>query len=296
MQRVGFIGLGAMGTPMAWNLHKAGCLAGVYNRTTAAAQPFREVGIAHHATPAALAAQADVVIIMVADPAALHEVMSSRDGVAAGLRPGGYVINMSTVSPEATRQAAAAVTARGGRFVDAPVSGTVKPAQDGTLVILAGGERTDIEDVTPILKTLGKEVIYCGPTGQGTHMKLVLNLLLGGMMALLAEAITLGRQLGLETEDILKAIASGPLNAPLYQLKGKMMLEGRYARQFPIDLMFKDLSLVLETAGHARVPLPATAAVREAFNAARGIGQGDSDIAAVILALEYITGEPERES
>ena len=296
MQRVGFIGLGAMGTPMAWNLHKAGYLACVYNRTAAAAQPFREAGITQHATPAALAAQTDAVIIMVTDPTALHEVVSGRDGVVAGLRPGGHVINMSTVSPEATRQAAAAVTARGGRFVDAPVSGTVKPAQDGTLVILAGGERADIEAVTPILKTLGKEVIYCGPAGQGTHMKLVLNLLLGGMMALLAEAITLGRQLGLETEDILKAIASGPLNAPLYQIKGKMMLEGRYARQFPIDLMFKDLNLVLETAGHARVPLPATAAVREAFNAARGIGQGDSDIAAVILALEYITGEPERES
>lgn len=290
MQSIGFIGLGNMGAPMAWNIHKAGYRLSVYNRTAARAQPFRGAGVAAAATPAALAADADVVVVMVTDPAALHGVIAGKDGVVDGLKSGATVINMSTVSPDASLEAARIVAEHGGRFVDAPVSGTVKPAEEGTLVVLAGGAREDVEAVTPLLETMGKDVVYCGDVGSATRMKLVLNLLLGGMMELLAEALALGRGFGLDGAAILKSVAAGPLGAPLYAMKGEAMLAGRFAKQFPVELMFKDLDLVLQAAGKLAVPLPATAAVRERFNAARALGHGDEDMAAVIQVFNKLSG------
>jgi len=284
MQSIGFVGLGAMGAPMAWNIHKAGHVLSVYNRSLQRASPFAEAGLTVHDSPAALAAGADAVVIMVTDPGALHAVLHGSEGLLAGLRPGALVINMSTVSPDAAAAAHEAVAAAGGRFVDAPVSGTVKPAQDGTLVVLAGGTRADVEAATPLLQCMGKTVIYCGEAAAGTRMKLVLNLMLGGMMAMLGEGLTLGQAMGLDAADIMTALGSGPMNAPLYQLKAPMMLEQRFAKQFPVDLMFKDLNLVLEAAGQLRVPLTATAGVRELFATARALGYGDADMAAVVQA------------
>ncbi|MEJ2343929.1 MAG: NAD(P)-dependent oxidoreductase [Gammaproteobacteria bacterium] len=290
MQSIGFIGLGNMGAPMAWNIHKAGYRLSVYNRTPARAQPFRDAGMEVAATPAALAADADVVVIMVTDPAALHGVIAGTDGVVDGLKAGTTVINMSTVSPDASLEAAGIVQEHGGRFVDAPVSGTVKPAEEGTLVVLAGGAREDLEAVAPLLETMGRQVVYCGGIGDATRMKLVLNLLLGGMMELLAEALALGKGFGLDGAAILNAVAAGPLGAPLYAMKGEAMLAGRFASQFPVELMFKDMNLVLQAAGQLAVPLPATAAVRESFNAARALGYGDEDMAAVIQVFNKLSG------
>ena len=197
MQSIGFVGLGAMGASMAWNIHKAGHALSVYNRSPQRAAPFAEAGLTVHDSPAALAAGADAVVIMVTDPGALHAVLHGSEGLLAGLRPGAVVINMSTVSPDATAAAHAAVSAAGGRFVDAPVSGTVKPAEDGTLVVLAGGAPADVDAVLPVLECMGKTVIRCGEVGTGTRMKLVLNLMLGGMMAMLGEGLALGQAMGL---------------------------------------------------------------------------------------------------
>jgi 3-hydroxyisobutyrate dehydrogenase-like beta-hydroxyacid dehydrogenase len=290
MQSVGFIGLGNMGAPMAWNIHKAGYRLAVYNRTAERAQPFDDAAIAVAATPAALAGEVDVVVVMVTDPAALHAVIAGTDGVVNGLKPGATVINMSTVSPDASVEVASVVEEHGGRFVDAPVSGTVKPAEQGTLVVLAGGAREDVEAVTPLLETMGRQVVYCGGIGDATRMKLVLNLLLGGMMELLAEALALGKGFGLDGAAILKAVAAGPLGAPLYAMKGEAMLAGRFAKQFPVELMFKDLNLVLQAAGQLAVPLPVTAVSRESFNAARALGYGDEDMAAVIQVFDKLHG------
>lgn len=290
MQAVGFIGLGSMGAPMAWNLHKAGMALAVYNRSDARSQPFAEAGVEVCSTPAALAARSDVIVIMVSDPAALHAVIDGPDGVLAGLRPSATVINMSTVSPDATAAVAAAVAAKGGRFVDAPVSGTVKPAQDGTLVILAAGEREHVDAVTPLFQAMGKGVVYCGAVGQATHLKLVINLILAGMMELLGEGLTLAQGFGLQPERLLEALGAGPLAAPIFQMKGQAMLAGEFAKQFPVDLMFKDLNLVLQAAGDVQVALPATAAVREVFGAARALGHGDHDMAAVIQGLRHMAG------
>jgi 3-hydroxyisobutyrate dehydrogenase-like beta-hydroxyacid dehydrogenase len=292
MDKVGFIGLGAMGGAMARNIHKQGYPLGVYNRSAARSKPFRDEGATVFDSPAALTAASDVVIIMVTDPAALAEVVTTEAGILAGLQQktanSTLIINMSTVSPQATLSTTAQVRTAGGRFVDAPVSGTIKPAQDGSLVILAAGEDADITAAEPILKTMGKTIVRCGANGQATRMKLVLNLMLGGMMQCLAEGLSLADSQGLAGTAVLDALSSGPLGAGLYQMKGNMMLGDDFGKQFPVDLMFKDLNLVLETAGHARLALPMTAAVRESFSAARGLGYGDEDMAAVIKVLRNL--------
>jgi len=294
MKKVGFIGLGAMGGAMARNIRKGGFTLGVYNRNPARSQPFHDEGVHVYTSPAEAALSCDAVIIMVTDPSALASVLDGDNGILAGLRQqhnhATLIINMSTVSPEATLAAAARVSEAGGRFIDAPVSGTVKPAQDGTLIILAAGEPADIDSAEPLLKTMGNAVVRCGATGQATRMKLVLNLMLAGMMQCLAEGLSLAEAQGVEGTAVLAAISGGPLGAGLYQMKGGMMLGDDFSKQFPVDLMFKDLNLVLETAGHARVPLPMTAAVRETFSAARGLGYGNEDMAAVIKVLRQLRG------
>lgn len=281
MERVGFIGLGAMGTPMAWNIHRGGYELSVFNRTASRAAPFRERGISVADSPADLARHADIVVIMVTGPGDLLEVLEGESGVLSGLGKGMTVINMSTVSREATTRAAHQVRGTGARFVDAPVSGTVKPAENAELVVLAGGESEDIDLVEPLLLSMGKQVIRCGDIGQGTDMKLVINLMLGGMMALLAEGLAVSEVLGLAGERVLEALDNGALAALMYQVKGQAIREGRFEKQFPVDLVFKDLNLVLEAAGRRGQPLHATAAVRELYSAAHGAGLGDEDLAAV---------------
>ena len=288
-QRVGFVGLGAMGAPMAWNIHGGGFELGVFNRSPERARPFRDQGITAFSSPALLAAESDVIVVMVTDDAALQTVLSSDAGILAGAGRGKTVINMSTVSPDTTRWAAEEVFAVGARFVDAPVSGTVKPAEEGTLAVLAGGAAEDVEAVRPVLEAMGRAVVHCGDIPQGTHMKLVVNLMLGNLMQTLAEGLTLGRALDLNPETILGAVDGGPLGAPLFQIKGKALLSGDPPRQFPVDLLFKDLNLVQDTAGKVRVPLPQTAATRENVSAARALGLGDEDMAAVIRVLERLT-------
>lgn len=291
MKNVGFIGLGAMGAAMARNVNKGGYTLGVYNRTRSRCQPFEAEGNSVYANPAEAVAANDAVIIMVTDPAALHAVLEDETGILAGLREkptdGTLIINMSTVSPDATLDAANRIRAAGGRFVDAPVSGTVKPAEDGTLIVLAAGDDQDLDAAEPLLKTMGKAVVRCGASGQATRMKLVLNLILAGMMQSLAEGLSLAASQGLDGNAVLNALSGGPLGAGLYQMKGGMMLGKEFPKQFPVDLMFKDLNLVLETAGQSRLPLPMTAAIRETFNAARGLGYGDEDMAAVIKVLRH---------
>lgn len=289
MQTVGFIGLGAMGAPMAWNLHQAGYPLGVYNRSPARTRPFAEAGITVHKTPRALAAASEVVIVMVSDPGALRRVLFDGEGLLKGLVPGSYVINRSTVDHGTTLEAAKSVAAHGGRFVDAPVSGTVKPAEEGRLTILAGAASEDLRAVEALLRCMARDIVHCGGAGQGTRMKLVVNLMLGGMTALLAEALTLAEAFELRAEDLLEAVAKGPMNAPLYQAKGRMMTAGRFPRQFPVELMFKDLNLLLAEAGNAGVPLPTTAAVRELFSAARALDLGGQDMAAVVRVLERLS-------
>ncbi len=291
MEKIGFLGLGAMGIPMARNIRQGGYPLAVYNRTAERAQPLLAEGVELCATPRELAGRSEVVVIMVTGPDDLLAVVGGSDGVAAGLTKGKVVINMSTVSPCAVEAAAGLVRASGAEFVDAPVSGSVKPAEQAALVILAGADSTVLKRVTPLLRTMGREVVHCGGVGAGTGMKLVLNLMLGNMMQTLAEGMNMGRGFGLDPNAVLYALAGGAMAAPMYQVKGKAIVEGNFVRQFPLHLMFKDLNLVLEAAGRLHIPLPQTAATRECFNGAMARGLRDEDMAAVVKVLEGLTGK-----
>ena len=290
MKKIGFIGLGTMGMPMALNIAKAGYPLSVWNRSAEKTESLRQQGIEVCATPAALAAGCDSIIVMVFGPEALQDVLQGGQGICAGLRPGTVVINMSTVSRAATLAAAEAVQGRGGLFLDAPVAGSKKPAQDAALTILAGGERALVDRVTPLLKTMGKVIIYCGPSGQGTAMKLFINLFLGVLMQALAEGLCMGAKMGLARADMLATIENSAVCCPLFRVKGAAIDQGDFSKNFSVDLVFKDLNLLLAEAEKLGMPLPVTAAAREAFAAARTMGLGGEDMAAVIKVLENAAG------
>jgi len=289
-KKVGFIGLGTMGAPMARNIKKAGYDLRVYNRSVEKTKPFHDENIPVHQTAKELAADSEIIILMVTGPTAVKDLLLQEDGVLNGMEPGTIVINMSTISNEATLGAADLVESHDGLFLDVPVSGTKKPAEDGTLVILAGGEESLVQEMTPLLNTMGKEVIYCGKTGQATNMKLMINLLLGSMMQGFAEALTFGKKVGLNIDNMLKTIESGGLHAPFYSAKGAAIRSDNFTKNFPVDLMLKDLNLVLDAGGKNGVALPQSASTREMFTAADAMGYGDEDMAAVIKVLEKITG------
>lgn len=289
MERIGFIGLGAMGTPMAWNVDDAGYDLGIYNRTAARMQPFTNVGIATYDSPRDLASESDVIVTMVTGPEALDEIIRGENGVVHGLTPGATVVNTSTVSRDATEEIAERVRETDGRFVDAPVLGTIGPAERGELLVLAGADGDVLTDVRPLLDVFG-DVRHVGEVGDGTSMKLTTNLLLGVLMEGFAETLVFADGQDLPLEDVLDIIQSGVLGAPLYDYKGPVVRERDFEPQFPVDLLFKDLNLVLNAAGDEEVPLPATAATREAANATRALGYGDEDMMALLKHLEAITG------
>lgn len=288
MTHVGFIGLGAMGAPMAWNLEEAGYELGVYNRTADRMDPFADAGIGTFDSPQALASESEVVVTMVTGPDALQEVVLGESGAVHGIAHGDTVVNTSTVSRPVTTNVADQVRDVGGQFVDAPVLGTVGPAEAGELLVLAGADETVLDDVRPVLEVFG-DVRHVGAVGEGTGMKLTANLLLGVMMEGFAEALAFADGQELPLEEVLEVIQNGVLGAPLFDYKGPVVRDRNFDPQFPVDLLFKDLNLVLDAGGDEAVPLPATAATREAANATRALGHGEEDMMALLKHLEDVT-------
>ncbi|MBI5165982.1 MAG: NAD(P)-dependent oxidoreductase [Magnetospirillum sp.] len=270
-----------MGRPMATNLLKAGYALTVYNRTRATAEAL---GVAIADSPAALARGADVVITMVADDASQEAVLFGPDGVAAGTRPGQTVINMGTISPILSRSVAERLDARGVAVLDAPVSGSVKPATDGTLVILVGGDAAAVAACRPIFDVLGKRTFHFGGHGQGATAKLAINMVLGTMLQALAEAVVFGEATGLDRDILLDMIAETPCAAPILTLKSQSLRRRDYPAVFPLKHMAKDVRLALAAAGG--VEIPAARTVSASFDAAERQGLGEQDVMAIIKLLE----------
>lgn len=290
MDTIGVIGLGAMGAPMARNVAAAGYSLVVYNRTRSRTVPFAEQGHDVVESPGDVAERADAIIVMVTDDEALEAVLHGPDGVLAGMTDGTILIQMSTVTPGATDAAAAAVREAGGRFVDAPVSGTVGPAEDGTLTVLAGGPDDLIAAVEGVLSAIGSPIVECGEVGDGARMKLFVNLLLGDMMSAFAEALAFGTAQGLDYREMLEVVEAGAVDSPLYSAKGDTIAAGDFEPRFPVDLQFKDLRYAVEEANELGVPLPQTAAARETFSATSGMGHGAEDMTAVVKFFETVGG------
>jgi 3-hydroxyisobutyrate dehydrogenase len=285
MTRVAFLGLGTMGAPMAANLARAFPLT-VWNRTAARAQPLVGAGATLAATPAEACVSADVVVTMLSDPAALDAVWSSA---LDGVRAGSLCIDMSTVDPAAARALADRVRARGAAFVDAPVSGSVTPATEGRLIIMAGGSDADVARARPVLEAMGR-LIHVGAVGQGMAAKLVLNGLGAHMLTGFCAMMTLGVRQGLDARTLLDVIQAGAFSSPLYAGKAPRIFAREFAPEFKLSLMLKDQELVVQTAASLGYPMPTLQAIREVLSEGVKAGFGEGDLSGLVRLFEAWAG------
>ncbi len=283
--KIGFMGLGIMGGAMAANIHRAGFPLMVYNRSADKTRKFAGLGVGVASSPKSLAHATDVIILMVTGPEAIDSLLFGPDGAAASLNDRKILINMSSVSPAYTRSLAQKLAPTGAAFVDAPVSGTKKPAEEGTLLILAGGDQEKVREVTPILEAMGKKVIYCGEAGQGSMMKMTINLLLGLMMAGFSEAVHYGLAGGLSLEAVLDVVLSGPLSCGLYQMKSQMLRDNDFPAQFPLKHMAKDAKFIIDTAYETGAPALLGHLLLPLYRLGVSRGLGDQDFAAVAKVM-----------
>jgi len=290
-QKVGFIGLGIMGQPMAANILKAGYELMVYNRTQEKAQALADAGALVASTPAELTNWADVIILMLTGPEAIDATLYGENGILSANPSSKTIINMSTVSPSYTRNLKKCLEPSETVFVDAPVGGSKIPAIEGSLIILAGGPQESVINLEPLFLSMGKKVIFCGEAGQGSAMKMTLNLLLAVMIEGLCESLNLAKQLDLDTDLVLDSILASHLGCGLFNLKSDMLKQNKYPVQFPLKHMAKDLRFVLQTADESGAAVPAGHAVFQLYRQGVGLGNGDLDFAAVKKTLEALSDQ-----
>lgn len=285
-KRIGFIGLGIMGEPMARNLMAGGFALTVYNRTAAKADGLGKAGARIASSPREVSSEAETVILMLTGPEAIEAALWGEKALLTGEGRCRTVVNMSSVAPAYTRELKAKLEKQGVLLVDAPVSGSKKPAEDAALVILAGGPEKVIAELEPLLLTMGKKVVYCGEAGSGSSMKMFINLLLCTMLSGLSEALTLGEKCGLSKETMLETVLAGPLGCGLFQMKAEMFQSGEYPTQFPFKHMYKDLNFILATAEEKGMQARIGSVLRELY--AEGMEQGlaDLDFAAIKKVVE----------
>jgi 3-hydroxyisobutyrate dehydrogenase-like beta-hydroxyacid dehydrogenase len=290
IQRVGFIGLGIMGSRQAANLRRAGFELTVYNRTRATAEAWAaEHGGTVAATPEEVAGASGVVITMVVDGDQVEEVILGDAGAASGAREGALFVDMSTISPVDTRRIGAALAQRGIRFMDAPVTGSAPKARDGTLTIMAGGAAEDFARARPLFDAMGELVVHVGDLGHGETIKLINNAVAAANTATVAQALLVAKATGVDLDALVEIMSAGSGASAMLALKAGPMREHDFAPLFKLEHMLKDVRLCLEEAQRAGVPFPAAAATREALTAAMGRGLGDQDFAAILETFEGLS-------
>lgn len=284
--RVAFLGLGIMGRAMASNLVKAGNEVTVWNRT-----PGKDVEGAKTAqTPGEAAQGAEVVWMCVADTDAVEQVLFGEGGVEQSLTPGMVVVDSSTISPSATLSFAERVRAKGGEYVDAPVTGSKIGAESGQLVFIVGAEPAVIERLQPLFSAMGKTTLRMGGTGKGQAAKIGMNLMIATMYEGFAEALVLTSKLGVESENMLQLIQSSMVRSGVVDYKAPFVLKRDFTPNFPLRLMHKDLKLMLDAARETRVKLPELETVEEVYDIAAEEGFGDRDYASTLELLEKWAG------
>jgi len=279
--KIGFVGLGIMGSRMAANLRKHGYALVVFNRTRAKAAPLLQQGATLAESPAELVAQADVIFTMLSQPEAVEQAALGPDGFINHLRANTVWVDCSTVNPSFSKLLATEAARRRVRFLDAPVTGSAPVAADGRLVFWVGGEESDVEKIRPLLLCLGTRIVHVGLNGSGSAMKLVINLLLGTSMASFAEATVLGEGLGLQRSVIFDVLAGMPQVAPFLFSKRKKMENGNYQAEFPLIWMQKDLHLASVSAYESGVALPLANLAKEVYCLAMRNGHTNDDFSAV---------------
>ncbi|XP_022998569.1 glyoxylate/succinic semialdehyde reductase 2, chloroplastic-like [Cucurbita maxima] len=284
--RVGFLGLGIMGAPMAQNLIKSGCDVTVWNRTKSKCEPLINLGAKYQSSPQEVAASCDVTFAMLADPNSALDVAFGENGAANGMAPGKGYVDVSTVDDTTSKLISARIKDTGASFLEAPVSGSKKPAEDGQLIFLTAGDKSLYETVAPFLDIMGKSRFYLGDVGNGAAMKLVVNMIMGSMMAAFSEGLLLSEKVGLDPNVVVEVVSQGAINAPMYKMKGPSMIKSQYPTAFPLKHQQKDLRLALSLAESVSQSTPIAAAANELYKVAKSHGLSDQDFSAVIEALK----------
>lgn len=289
LPRLGFIGLGTMGSRMCQRLLAAGYPLTVFNRTRSRAKPLLSQGATWASTPKELAARSDIVLSSLSNDAVVRGMYLGRDGVGEGAAPGTLCLDLSTVAPDTARQIAEVLRARDVAMLDTPVSGSVPQVESGSLVIFVGGEESARERASPLLSVLGKTTFHMGGNGMGATMKLVVNALLGSSLQSLAEAIVLGERAGLEKPRLLEVLGQTAVVAPNHRVKLENVAQEEYPVAFSLQLMHKDFGLIMALAHRLAVAMPATA-VADQMCAAEVARHHQEDMSATIELMEELAG------
>lgn len=288
--KLGFIGLGAMGRPMAKRLVEKHTLF-VYDVVEGAVEDLVQHGATACAAPALVAKVSDITLMSLPNSAIVERVVTGQEGILAGAGRGHSIIDLSSVEPKLTQRLAKIAEKTGVDYLDAPVSGGVAGAAAGTLTIMLGGKADSVSRVIPVLNLLGTKITHVGDVGAGDAVKIVNNLLLGANMAALAEALVLGRKLGLSAAIMAEIIGHGSGKSYVLDAKiEKFIMKGNFQPGFAVDLQYKDLGLALEAAKDAKMPLPMTSQAVALFEMARARGYGGEDMSAVIKIWEELQG------
>ena len=290
--RVGFAGLGSMGSRVVDRLLAAGHPVVGWNRSPGRSEPLAQKGMEVAGTPRELAEDADLVLSMVTDGAAVEAVASGPDGLLAGLGEGKVYADMSTVAPEVSRAIARRVAETGATMLDAPVSGSITTLEAGELAIMVGGDQGAFERVEPVLAAIGPKVTRVGDNGQALEMKLAINLALVVQVIGFCEGVALAESAGIARETAVDAMLKSVVSSPVLSYRGPFILEGRMPDEAfaDVDLQQKDLMLALETGRRLGVPLPTAAASNELLNACRGMGIGHHDFVVVYEVYRRLAG------
>ncbi|KAL4437458.1 hypothetical protein ABPG75_004597 [Micractinium tetrahymenae] len=274
-----------MGYAMASNLLKAGYEVMVWNRSPGKTDGLAAAGAKVAATPGEVACACDITLAMLSDPEACLEVATGPDGVASAISAGKGYVDVSTVDAQTAQVVAAAVRAKGAAFLEAPVSGSKGPAEQGQLIFLTAGDQQLFDAASPLLDVMGKASFFLGEVGAGANMKLVVNMIMGSMMASYAEGLSLAKQCGLRQADLIEVIKLGAIAAPMFALKGPPMTDGKYPPAFPLKHQQKDMRLALALGDATAQQLPLAAAANELYKKARAAGYSDADFSAVMEAV-----------
>jgi 3-hydroxyisobutyrate dehydrogenase len=288
--RVGFVGLGTMGGAMAANVARAGFEVSAWNRTPGRATELGELGVRLADSPAAVAAASEIVVTIVSDTPDVEAVLFGDAGVASGAGRGSLVVDMSTISPSATRDFAARLAAHGVAMVDAPVSGGSEGAKKGTLSIFVGGDVAEVERSRPVLAAMGTTITHVGPIGAGQAVKAVNQVILAGAYLGVAEGIVLAIKAGLDVEQVVTALSGGAAQSWVLTNRSGRMLENDYPLGFKVALHRKDLGIALQLARETGTALPISALCEQLEAGLIGKGHGDDDVSAVARAIRELSG------
>jgi 3-hydroxyisobutyrate dehydrogenase len=287
---VAFIGMGTMGAAMALNILKAGHAVTVHNRSREREEPLARAGARRAASPQEAAREAEIVITCVSDTPDVEAVVLGDNGVIHGAKAGAVVVDMSTISPSATRRMAGRLAEKGIRMLDAPVSGGSEGAQKGTLTIMVGGEAEAVAQAMPVLSAMGQRITHVGASGAGQLTKAINQVIISGVYLAVAEGMALGLKAGMDMEKVVEALAGGAAGSWVLNFRSANMIRNEYPLGFRVRLHRKDLAIAMDAARELGVFLPTTALVEQIENGLIAQGYGDEDVSAVARVIRNSSG------